>query len=274
MESLHILDCYRICILQRPPSLLWQHLEIQSAKASDNGTPDSIRHLLTTISNPGFHVDSENLKDFSLAALSALSAFLWPTMPLAPAGIESAKTLSRPEFVELAADKWLRSHEGPADPAALILYHLLNIAMHTNLLVVQNYAHLQLRGENFDKDKDPYHPSILRWVNGRYYQIAKWHAERTLECVETEITLGSREDSNCIRHKGFERAPMTGAIDVAHVPYAIYYATLVLWCGTAVHETRNDLSQLSYLTRGRNILGRQKLRIATLLDRVLSQVGN
>lgn len=247
---------------------------MQSAEGSDTGTPDSIRHLLTTISNPGFHVDSENLKEFSLAALSALSPFLWPTMPLAPAGIESARTLSEPEFVELATDKWLRSHESPADPAARILYHLMNIAMHTNLLVVQNYAHLPLSGETFDKDRDPYHASILRWVNGRHYQIAKWHAERTLECVETESSLGSREDSNSLRHKGADRVPPTGPIDIAHVPYAIYYATLVLWCGTAVHETRNDLGKLSYLTRGRNILGRQKLRIATLLDRVLSQVGN
>lgn len=87
-------------------------------------------------------------------------------MPLAPAEIESTKTLSRPDFVALAADKWLRSHKDPVEPTALILYHFINIAMHTNLLVIQNYAHLPPSTKTSDKERGPYEASILRWISG------------------------------------------------------------------------------------------------------------
>ena len=275
-ESLRILDCYRVCILQRPPSLLWRNPESLPRSVSGKESFSSIRNLIKNVLNPGFPVNTEAIEEFSLATLSGLSPFLWGAMPMAPADNDWVKTLSKSDFVELAADKWLRSHHNSAEPASLVLYHLINIAMHTNLLLVQRYVHLRSKSDNLDKNQDPYQASIVGWVGGRHYQTAKWHAEKILECVEAANNVGLKEEMNSARHNGTQRASLSseankGEIDIAHVPYAIYYATLILWCGAAAVDGQSASTGLPYLARGTTLLSQQKLRIAKLLERVLRE---
>ena len=274
-ESLHILDCYRVCILQRPPSLLWRYLDNLSKSTSTNESPSGIHDLVISFINPGFAVNPKALAEFSIASLSGLSPFLWRGLRLAAADEDYMDTLSKPDFVELAADKWLRSHENSAEPAALMLYHLMNMSMHANLLVVQNHARWSSSGEISDKDRERHRSCIERWVRGRHYQIARWHAEATLECVDQASSAYQKDNMISARRFSRKLAQVSGdtsesAIDIAHVPFSIYYATLILWCGEG--DVEHGLARTSHLTRGRNLLSRQKLRIATLLEHALGRV--
>jgi hypothetical protein len=205
---------------------------------------------------------------------------------MAPADKDQSEMLAKTDFVELAADKWLRSQK-TTEPASLILYHLINIAMHANLLVVQNYAHKTSKGqvETSEMDRDHSKAYILRWICGKHYQIAEWHAKRILECVGQHSNVSLTENSTSARHHNGRSQPLNpaseassqGGLDIAHVPYAIYYATLILWCGRrvafdAAEGTTTTATAMSCLERGRNLLSRQRLRIATLLEHVLRKV--
>jgi hypothetical protein len=98
-----------------------------------------------------------------------------------------------------------------------------------------------------------------------------------LGCAEKAVKSKSRNDIRLARKDRLQRpstkseSPDT-AIDVAHAPYAIYYATLILWCGVAAIDGQSSLIKSSHLARGRDLLSRQKLRIATLLEHVLRDV--
>jgi hypothetical protein len=276
-ESLHILDCYRVCILQIPPSLLWRLLDTMPDPTSGTEPFKHIHKSVAQVINPGLAIDPETVGESSL---SSLSPFLWLATRLAVADDDCMDVLSKPDFVELAADRWLRSfpRDKPAGPASVILYHLINIVIHANLLIIQRYAHWWPSRDNAsDKDRDHWQGCILRWVQGRHYKIAKWHAQKALDCVGAASNVNQKGDAKVGRYNiaGLDRtqaSPATPAvtIDVTHVPYAIYYATLILWCGAA--DDKHALTGLSHLARGKDLLSRQKLRIAWLLERVLSKV--
>ena len=198
-------------------------------------------------------------------------------MLLAPADQDSEKTFWNTDFVELAADKWLRSHQNNVVPSSQMLFHLMNITMHANLLVIQNYAHSPSIGTARDRGKESRQTHTLQWARGRHHKIAKWHAERLLECAEKAISDGSKEDMGLawpiiVQRLSKSAEPSRSIIDVVHFPYCVYYATQVLWCGAEMLEGGSSLTRQSYLTRGREILSRQNMRIASLLDRVFRSI--
>lgn len=246
--------------------------------SSMEGVSNSIQTLLSKLLNPGAIVDARTVERFSLASLSSLAPFLWRVMPLIPADKDDVKMLSKPEFVELACDKWLRSHEIQVEPAARILYHLMNMSMHANLLVIQSYAH-QASKEFTDKGNSLLQACVLRWTRGRHFPVAKWHAQRILETVDQASNVSLMEGKGLNRRDERQGPALTSElkfskrdIEMVHVPYAIYYATLVLWCGTLLADGRKSLSASSYLARGRNLLSMKKLRVAVLLEHVLSKL--
>ena len=62
--------------------------------------------------------------------------------------------------------------------------------------------------------------------------------------------------------------------EAPHIPYAVYFATLVLWCGAVTEETTvsNLLSAQASIARGERVLSLHKVHIAQLLARVLNDV--
>lgn len=274
LDSLYVLDCYRVCILQRPPSLLWRHLENLRQSRPLDVTSCSIRDLVTTLVNPGFKVNDTALEKHSLGALSGLAPFLWCSMPIALADRDTRQSLLISDFTELAIDKWYRSHRNAIGVAALVLYHLMNIAAHTNFLLVQNYAHLSSASGTSKKNETFYEACILRWVRSRHYEIAKWHAEKLLDTVKDARCTNLRAGADSSQNEAGQtsKLPSPEALaqtNIAHVPYAVYYATLVLWCGAAANNGKDAPTTLSCLTRGRNLLSLQTLRIAAVMEHVL-----
>lgn len=236
-----------------------------------------IRGLIQHITSSSSSAASNAFEEFSLATLCGLSPFLWRGLLLAPTEKDSFDRLSRPGFVELAADKWLRSHHTDPDQSSKILYHLLNVMLHTNLLLVQKLAHMLGSEANLDKERQACQTSVLHWVQSRHYQVAHWHAERILQCAEkatgddeSEIMVSGQRSRKSFSTKASEASKVT--IDVAHVPYAIYYATLVLWCAASAGDEIGQFKRVSSIARGRSLLSRLRLRIAGLLEHVLRQV--
>lgn len=143
--------------------------------------------------------------------------------------------------------------------------------MHANLLAVRNYAQLHATSSKQDRTKGSCYHLISRWVGGRDYEIAAWHAERVLECVENSVDADSKGVVQA-RHGQSQQFPAPAdpsKVDIVHVPYSVYYATLVLWCGATVVDESNLITRQSCVRRGRDILKQLKLRIATVLEGVL-----
>lgn len=271
LESLYILDCYRVVLLQRPSSLPWLPFERLAKSPPEKDHHKKLRNVVEALTSPGLEVDFNDIQEFSLPALSGLAPFLWQTISLSSADEDFVSTVWKTDFVELAADKWLTMHRNKVQPSSQTLYHLMHITMHANLFAVHNYAQLHATCPKPDHVKSSYHNLISKWVVGKHYKISSWHAERVLECVESsvdvdaQITVPGRNGQS----QQVPRPTDQSKIDIVHAPYSVYYATLVLWCGATVIDETNPIARQSCVRRGRDILKLLKLRVATVLERVL-----
>lgn len=173
--------------------------------------------------------------------------------------------------MELAADKWLRLHHDKVQPSPQTLYHLVHITMHANLMAVHNYAQLHASGPKQDRAKGACFNVISKWVSGPDYEVAAWHADKILECVENCVDPDAKGAVQ-VRHAQSQQLPVPteqSKVDMVHVAYSVYYATLVLWCGATVVDDSNPVTWQACVRRGRDILQQLKLRIATILEGVL-----
>lgn len=274
IESLYILDSYRVVLLQRPPLLTWHSLERLAKSPREKNPSTHLRNIVRALASPGLEVDFNDVQEFSLSTLSGLTPFLWQAMPLVPADQDSIVGPWRTDFVELAIDKWLRMHRYEVHASSQTLYHLMHMAMHANLLAVNNYAQSQASRHKQDCTKGSWHDLISKWVHGRHYEVAAWHADSVLECVESAVDAEVKDVAHN-RHSQGQHFPVSttrSAVDIVHVPYTVYYATLVLWCKLMVVDEANPAARHSCLRRGRDILKQLKLRIAAVLEGVLRKL--
>ena len=214
---------------------------------------------------------------FSLASLSALSPAIWQAVCLSPTVAHVVTSPWKSDFAELALHKWLRSHRHDVEPATRVLYHLIHIALNVNPAVLQSFAHSPVTnatGPHDSNDQESVRSGIVEWCRGRQGTLATWNAERLLDCAEAAVKLKARgrADSHTLWTTTEPFPASVAAIDVVHVPYAIYHATVVLWCRASVLDARNQPSRQACLTRGMYLLSRLDLRIAALLERALDRI--
>ena len=266
LETLYILDCYRVIILNCPPSLAWHH-------------PDSIAQFFSAMERIS---PLHNKQASSLASLASLSPFLWPvTFPRQnrygnnDVSVETV-SLWKGVLVELACDTWLRS-QNHATASDLTLYHLMNIMIHANLTVIQSLAHSAPDSAARDPTKSLAAMEIHSWVRSRHYEIAHWHAERMITAVEAAfVAPPSRPELSSLQahiRSSSGAEPRRLPFEAPHVPYAIYFATLIIWCGAMLGETSTSSSSAqASIIRGERIMSFHKVHVARLLGRVLSEV--
>jgi hypothetical protein len=237
-------------------------------------------NLIDSLQNSGDFIDPDVLYKYSLASLAGLSPLLWHAMPLVPEKQEDRKIHCQTDFVELAVDKWIRSHRSGPAASSVVLYHLMNVAMHTNFLAMQKYAH-RWSSDRRGSDKDKHRIFILRWIRSRHYAISKWHAWRILDIVEhvSNVTRYGKDGVADTSHStgrsvssDITEKYATNGIEGAHVPYAVYWAVMVLWCGAELPDEKRAGIGLSSLTRGRSLLAQHRLRIASILERDLRRI--
>ncbi len=273
-----ILDCYRVVLFQRPPTFFSPDYATLSIDPTSPGPAAAFRELVADIANPGSAVDGDKIRMLSLASLSALSPAIWQAVLLAPAPSQISRSPWKSDFVELALHKWLRSHHDDIEPGARVLYHLINIALKINPAVLRSFAHSPVAntvGSLAAPDVECFQSGIVKWFRGRQGASATWNAEQLMDCAEAagKLKSGIESDSNAVWTAIEHSAASPGiGINMVHVPYAVYYATLVLWCRAAVLDARNARSKQAHLTRGMYVLSGLDLRIASLLERALGRI--
>lgn len=231
----------------------------------------------------GHTVDLGQNNTFGLTSLASLNSFVWPATYPQQNDYGTEKHPSddlfvwRADFAELACDTWLRTIHRPENLSHLVLYHMMGIILHSNLTVLQNFAHSAPGSAARDAERGLAAREIHAWTKDRHYTIAQWHAENMISSIEAALTeaAAARQTQCASARTSSLPLELPGlAFEAPHVPYAVYYASLVLWAGafTAPHLAKSSLSERAQLARGELILLAHKVHIAQLLARLLNEV--
>ncbi|KAI1613367.1 hypothetical protein EDD36DRAFT_475380 [Exophiala viscosa] len=286
LEALYILECYRVIIMQCPPTLSWHHPDSFAASPLPGTQIHRLQSLIVDLTRGAPKIKPDTCNEFSLTSLAYLSTFLWPAIyPRQNSyGIENvvieSLLLGKSDFVELACDTWLRSLGQRPEPSHLVVYHMMNIMLHTNLTVLQSFAHSPPGSAARDPKRSLVAREVHGWAQSRHYKTARWHAENMLSSIEGAFVTSLNRSEAAAPHQISSRSsfsttePRRLPFEAPHVPYAMYYATLVLWSGATLEECAgtSSVSAQALIARGERILSLHKVHIAQLLARVLNEV--
>lgn len=231
------------------------------------------------LTDGGHKIGATCPQEFHLPSLAGLCSYLWPATYSRQSRNfgdgPSTKDTSfwEPHFAELACDNWLRTMGQTSNYSSLAIYHMMNIMLHADLTMLQHFAHSTPGSAARDPKKSLVAKEIKAWKEGRHYKIAKWHAEGIISSVEKAISASSSKAEQR-RSVPTNTEPRRILYEAPHVPYAIYYATLVIWCG-AITEEAADMSAPNaqvFIARGERVLSSHRVHIAQLLARVLYEI--
>ncbi|KIW48009.1 uncharacterized protein PV06_00648 [Exophiala oligosperma] len=283
LEALHILDCYRVIIMQRPPSLARKYSESFLRTPTNRSRISKLHNVIAGLVGGGHTVDLGPNTTFGLTSLASLSSFVWPaTYPQQNVyGTDKYQSddlfVWRADFAELACDTWLRTIHRPENLSHLVVYHMMGIILHSNLTVLQNFAHSGPGSAARDAERGLAAREIHAWTNDRHYTTAQWHAENMIAGIEAALTEAAtaRQTQHSSARTSSLPLELPGLVfEAPHIPYAVYYASLVLWSGafTAPNLVKSALPARAQLARGEQILLVHKVHIAQLLARLLSGI--
>ena len=139
---------------------------------------------------------------------------------------------------------------------------MLHIILHANFSVVQSFAYSL---------QDQAAAEVSKWISTRHYAIANWHADRILTVAEKAMVNISQKAprSSPSSHSESRSLPF----GPPHVPYAIYYASLIVWVGLVQQRDLAPSLVRSPILRGERMLRLHKTQIANLLAGVLGEVN-
>jgi hypothetical protein len=283
LEALYILDCYRVIIMQRPASSSWQRTNSFVQQLYSDARSTQLRAVIAALNDGGHMTTTEVPEEFGLPSLASLSVHLWPAIYSRQNGYGADNLLVEslplwdPAYIELACDNWVRTIGHTKDPSHLAVYHMMNIMLHANLTVLQSFAHSPPGSARRDPKKSSAAKEIIAWTQDRNYKISRWHAENMISSIEGAFVTPNAQIDQPQHLSGrlsSNTEPRRLPYEAPHVPYAVYYATLILWCGHATHDPKvtSSISAQAQIARGERVLSLHKLHIAQLLARVLNEV--
>lgn len=290
--------------MQRPPSLARKYSESFTQTPTNRSRISQLHSVIADLVGSGHAIDPEIHEQFSLTSLASLSTFLWPATYHQQNGYGTDKAPLesfspwKADFAELACDTWLRTSyrpDNPDDVSHLVIYHMMGIMLHTNLTLLQNFAHSAPQSTARDAKRSLAAKEMHAWTQDRNYTVARWHAEQMIDSIELALTTSADPPSPTMMQMQMQTQTKTTApsastriapflaitesprlaFESPHVPYAVYYAALVLWSGEAPMKgtaVPSSPSAQAQIVRGERILSMHKLHIAKLLARVLSEV--
>jgi hypothetical protein len=232
LESLYILDCYRVILLYRPPSFPWRHA---NSFAQPNPWHDRVNELLKYPASLTLHRANAVTPDdrSSFVSLASLGAYLWPATSLSesaghPDSLNHDNShislLWKSDFVEMACEAWLRRQPEPP-LTTLIVYHHINLMLHANPVLIQRFAHSSPQAITRDPQKNAVARAVHSWVHGNDYRIAQWHAEQLLSSVESAVAASrSTAGQSDSRLQGRPTSPKAHrpVFEAPHTPYTVY----------------------------------------------------
>jgi hypothetical protein len=281
-DALHILDLYRLAIMFRPPAMLWR--SFPRADVGIAGNLDRTGPHCSAVDLSNAHLaESDTLRSMHpLASLGSLSPYVWPV--LYPRQnqyngddihIESL-LLAKADFAGLKCSEWYQQQqaiEDAVDPLHLVSYHTINILMHANMTTLQTYAHSSLGSQTRDPAKSAVAKEMQDWTSSQHFKVAHWYAEQILAAVEKTYRAVTR-------NRSISRAtdvPMADSrsfsYEAPHVPYAIYFAALIVWSGLALDpNTAGGGQTQAPIVRAEKLLRGHKMHVAQLLATVLNDI--
>ena len=264
-----MLECYRVILLLRPPNSSFRSdFRIRSHSDPAFLTLDADK-LVTTLFTPGSSIDHTSRHQDSIIALSTISIMAWPVLPR---GVirPGKRTLWRVEFIELALNSWAKTQNDSTTWSTLLLYHLIHINLHTNVDVVQRFAHSPA-GSPFRSESGKAYACIEQWRKSRHFSIAKWHARSILRRVKDATVAIQKRPSDTLGDLPSETGRHLILPEAPHLPYCIYFAALVLWCGSVVSADEKT-SSVSSIETSSQLLSVMKVRVAELLGGILREL--
>jgi hypothetical protein len=202
--------------------------------------------MLERLFTIGTSLQSSEIQDLSLPVLSVIS---WASFA---SQLDSAST-------QIALDRWVNAQTSISS-SNMLLFRMVQISLHANLELLQTYALAKSNRksglESVDNDMRAFYDS----PNG---MLTRHHASRILSNVQ-KFPLSELEQKMA---DSYREEPL-GA---PHVPYCVYYATLMLWSSSVIAGD-SALSQSSHLQTGLSVLASLKSRIAMVLSNALREV--
>lgn len=264
-EALDIIDNYRSILLQRPPCFLsLDDTNCRPLQRMHHRSASELTSLMTPVGAFG-------LKSGTLRNIAVIGAYTWLVGPRGGQFEICCPQLWRPEFVELALERWMDAACSSSDcePAQipvsvasrpqhpgtdqthnlskLLLYHLAYINLHSNLVVLQRFAHRVVAaaaspGPNsrsstslLDEQKDVVSQAIQSATGGGLtnFQTALWHAKSLMRIAKEAI---APTHTGTISSSSGMSSSSKSLNEPPHLPFCMYFATLIIWYG----EWRND----------------------------------
>lgn len=264
-DAVRLLEGYRVILLQRPPALAAEDIALLTTLQPEQND------LLPGRALPNWR-NSESAKLIQLAELASLS---WFVSPHGPAGWKDP-VLWKSDFVEVGLQRWRTDYNShhPSHTWTTLLYHMVHLNLHSNVDLLQRHARLVAKTGRLPSQPSVF-KSIDKWRNSRHYTICGWHADNVLEIAKLSSiqygpTNGMRGSLPILRVSDRTQAPTS---EPPHVPFCIYFATLIHWYGRIGREHREDPSSVNMcIETGARLLFQLKAHVATHLGRALYEL--
>lgn len=253
-EALDIIESYHVLLLQRPPYFLLSSLGVQMN--------NSFKIDLTPLLCP---IDGAEQVLGSLREVASLGAYTWAS---SPRGQEQSHTwqLWRPEFIELGLERWMNaqasSHRASNLPS-LLIYYLSHIHLQVDLSFLQISALNFIKHPENDKEKK-IHKMLKEYTCGRPFEASVWYAKAMLRLVRENLGMSGHDQSRTADGRRILEPP--------HLPYCIYFSTLIAWYGEYTATGLRSLARDACIKNGIHLLGMLKVRVARVLIHALREL--
>ncbi|KAH8815294.1 hypothetical protein F5884DRAFT_172896 [Xylogone sp. PMI_703] len=263
-EAVRVLDCYRVLLLQRPPSFTVEcPLSTQTSDGMHKFQRLSTGGLIST-PNPNSQM---SIPTADMHHLATIICYSWMA---GPQDLESSPypPLWKHELVELALNQWIQDKTSRiATPCSLeipqmLLFHLTQVALHANLRYVQRFTQGAAK-TTIPSQMEEAMELVQAWRNSPHASKAQWHANAILHIVQEGMSPPRRYRSTEKDRPRFVEPP--------HLPFCIYFATLIIWYGQVV-PGGDPCSGDSAIETGSQLLFGLKVPVAQQLGTALCEL--
>ncbi|KAK5689348.1 hypothetical protein LTR97_012912 [Elasticomyces elasticus] len=237
-EAMELIECYHALILQRPPCATPPQLRSMASLEQNQAAP-----------NPGLPGHAQGLH----TSIAGLSTFAWAASCQGEE-LSCSRQLWRSEFVELAMERWMDERELPlsgSDLPTILIYHLMHLRLKVNLDFLQKSAREFTTPRSQTSSS---HDVLENYVRERPFAIAMWHARAMLSMVQASLGVPSNATTPSTPSKRMSEPP--------HLPYCIYFSTMILWYGEFAKSGYRSLARDACIKQGVRLLGGLKIRVA------------
>lgn len=254
-EAVDILDCYFVVLLQRPP----YHLSLPLDRSQQLS---AFKLDMTALLQPDRPLTSIC---GSLREVAVLSIYTWAA---SPRGREYSRVqqLWNPNFIELALERWVNSIPSSmmmSELPSILIYHLSHLHLQVNFGILQRFSHIFVKVPDAPSEKKIF-DTIRECICAPSFRAAVWHSHAIIRVVREMVAASGRRQLRISEHAHIFEPP--------HLPYCIYFATLVVWYHEYVKSGLVSAAREMCLENGIHLLSMLKVQVAKVLANALREL--